>query len=102
MSEMKKKEKISEFEEVKIGPDAPIYSTGVVCKLLDIPIWVLKKLDKEGVISPPRDYKGKARLYSKRELKKLEHCWKYINKHKVKIDGLKVILQMESGTWEGE
>lgn len=89
------------FEEVSIGPDVPIYTTGVVCAILNIPVWVLKQLDKAGIVSPPRDTNQSSRLYSKRELKKVQHCWFYMNMHKVKISGLKVILQMEDGTFPG-
>ncbi|MBF0532199.1 MAG: MerR family transcriptional regulator [Candidatus Omnitrophica bacterium] len=88
------------FDEVLIGPDDPVYTSGVVCRILDIPIWVLKQLDTAGVVSPPREYEGKARLYSKRELKMVQHCWFYLKEHKVKISGLKVILQIESGTFK--
>lgn len=94
---MKRKEKDQnkDFIEFDIDINEPIYTTGVIQKLLDIPIWVIKQLDKEGVVSPPRKTKGTARLYSKRELKKLAHCWEYMNKMGVKVKGLKVILEME-------
>jgi len=36
------------FEEMEIDPDVPIYTSSVVCRLLGVPIWVLKQLDKEG------------------------------------------------------
>lgn len=83
------------FEEMEIDPDVPIYTSSVVCRLLGVPIWVLKQLDKEGVVSPPRKKQGNARLYSKRELKSLKHAWYYMKEHKVNVDGLKVILKME-------
>lgn len=90
------RQKVEEaFEEVKINSDEPIYTTGVVCRLLNIPIWVLKQLDREGIVSPPRERKGQSRLYSNRQLKMVQHCWYYMKKHKVKINGLKVILKME-------
>lgn len=90
----KKKRKDDEFVEVKIDNDEPIYTTGVVCKLLNIPIWVLRQLDQAGIVSPPRE-KRKGRLYSKRELKKIQRCWYYMKERGVKINGLKVILEME-------
>lgn len=93
------KRKKEEFEDVEIDSDMPIYPSSVVCKVLGIPIWTLKQLDKEGVVSPPREKEGQARLYSKRELKLVEHCWFYMEKHRVKISGLKVILRMEQGTF---
>lgn len=83
------------FEEFYISLDEPIYTTGVVCRLLSIPIWVLKQLDSEDVVSPPRQMVGQSRLYSKRELKKLDKVWYLMNERKVKVDGIKVILEME-------
>lgn len=90
-----KKKRIEKFVEFKIDIDAPIYTTGVLQKLLDIPIWVIKQLDNEGIVSPTREIEGSTRLYSKRELKKLAHCWEYMNEKGVKVKGLKVILEME-------
>jgi len=92
---MAKKNKKEKFIEYEIDIDEPVYTTGVLQKLLDIPIWVIKQLDSEGIVSPPREIEGSARLYSKRELKKLAHCWEYMNKKGVKVKGLKVILEME-------
>jgi DNA-binding transcriptional MerR regulator len=92
---MAKKTKKEKFVEYEIDIDEPIYTTGVLQKLLDIPIWVIKQLDREGIVSPTREIEGSARLYSKRELKKLAHCWEYMNEKGVKVKGLKVILEME-------
>jgi len=89
------KKKNKDFIELEIDIDEPIYTTGVIQNLLNIPIWVIKQLDKEGVVKPPRKIKSLSRLYSKRELKKLEHCWQYMSKKGVKVKGLKVILEME-------
>jgi DNA-binding transcriptional MerR regulator len=92
---MKKRKKEKNFIEFDIDIDEPIYTTGVIQKLLDIPIWVIKQLDKEGIVSPVRKIKNTARLYSKRELKELAHCWEYMSKKGIKVKGLKVILEME-------
>jgi DNA-binding transcriptional MerR regulator len=89
------KKKDADFIEFEIDIDEPIYTTGVIQRLLDIPVWVLKQLDSEGIVCPPRLDKKNARLYSKRELKKLAHCWQYMNEKGVKIKGLKIILAME-------
>ncbi len=77
-----------------VGIDEPVYTSGVINKLFGIPVWVLKQLDKENIISPPRK-KGKSRLYSKNELNKLSHIWYLMKEKRVKVDGLKVILEME-------
>ena len=88
--------RVEKFEEFFIAVDEPIYTTGVVCRLLSIPIWVLKQLDSAGIVSPPRQTAGQSRLYSKRELKKLDQVWYLMNERNVKVDGIKVILEMES------
>lgn len=90
-----KKAKDPEYMEVEIDEDLPVFTTGVICRLLDIPVWTLKQLDKEGIVSPPRGSEGQIRLYSKRELGKLKHCWYYIKERRVKITGLKVVLELE-------
>jgi len=89
------RENSQDFDEVWIDPDIPVYTTGVVCRVLQIPVWVLKQLDREGIVSPPREREGQTRLYSKRELKQVQHCWYYIREQRVNMPGLKVILKME-------
>ncbi len=89
-------ESIEDFEEFFIHADEPVFTTGVVCRLLTIPIWVLKQLDSAGIVSPDRVSTGQSRLYSKRELAKLSKVWYLMNQRKVKVDGIKVILEMET------
>lgn len=84
-----------DFEEVEIDINEPVFTSGVVCRLLDIPIWILKQLDNEGIVCPPRESDGQARLYSKKEIRMVKHCWYYIRERGVKINGLKVILEIE-------
>ena len=91
----------AEFTDIEIGSDERVYTTGVVCKVVGIPVWTLKQLDAEGIVSPPRETKGSTRLYSIRELKKVNYCWYFIKAHKVKVTGLKVILKIKEGTLEG-
>ena len=95
-----KKQPLAFAAEFDIAPDEPVFTTGVVCRLLDIPVWVLKQLDAEGIVSPPRKRPAKARLYSKKEVQMVQHCWYYLERHGVKISGLKVILKMEQGTFK--
>ena len=91
--------KNDEFVEFIIDIDEPIYTTGVIQRLLSIPIWVIKQLDNEGIVSPKREISGASRLHSKRELKKMAHCWEYMNKKGVKVKGLKIILEIEDNIW---
>ncbi len=88
--------------EFFISADEPVFTSGVVCELLSVPIWVLKQLDSEGIVSPPRKHENQSRLYSKRELKKLDHVWYLMSKRKVKVDGIKVILEMETNDYNLE
>jgi MerR family transcriptional regulator/heat shock protein HspR len=94
MDRKKKASKSKDFIEVPIDNDEAIFTTGVISKLLSIPHHILKQLDKEGIVKPPRK-SGTSRLYSKRELKRIQECWKYINEKGVNIPGLKIILQIE-------
>jgi DNA-binding transcriptional MerR regulator len=87
------------FEEVLIGPDVPLFTTTVVSRIIAIPVWTLKRLDKEGIVCPFRDHEGQTRLYSKRQLSLVKTCWYYLKIHNVKMNGLKVIIEMEQGTF---
>ena len=78
----------------KIAPDEPVYVISVVCKLVDIPIWTLRQLDKAGVVRPKRLGK-KNRLYSLKDLKRLEYVHYLMEEKRVNIHGLKIILAKE-------
>lgn len=92
---MKSKKAKDKFEVTELGVDEPIMTTGVVSGMLRMPLWVLKQLDQEKVVSPKRR-KGLGRLYSTNEFKKLQHIWYLMNVRRVKVDGIKVILEMEA------
>ncbi len=79
---------------VKIAPEEPVYVISVVCKLVRIPIWTLRQLDKAGVVRPKRLGK-KNRLYSLKDLKKLEYVHYLMEEKHVNIHGLKIILGKE-------
>ncbi|MFH0918376.1 MAG: MerR family transcriptional regulator [Candidatus Omnitrophota bacterium] len=75
----------------KIAPEEPVYVISVVCKLVDIPIWTLRQLDKAGVVRPKRSG-SKNRLYSLKDLKKLEYVHYLMERKRVNIHGVKIIL----------
>jgi len=79
---------------LRINPDEPVYVISVVCKLVNIPIWTLRQLDKAGVVRPKRIGK-KSRLYSLKDLKRLEYVHYLMEKKRVNIHGVKVILGRE-------
>jgi MerR family transcriptional regulator/heat shock protein HspR len=79
---------------IKISPEEPVYVISVVCKLVNIPIWTLRQLDKAGVVRPKRLGK-KNRLYSLKDLKRLEHVHYLMEEKHVNIHGIKIILGRE-------
>jgi len=79
---------------LKISPEEPVYVIGVVCKLVNIPVWTLRQLDKAGVVRPKRIGR-KNRLYSLKDLKRLEYVHYLMEKKRVNIHGVKIILKKE-------
>jgi len=81
--------------DIHISPDEPVYVISVVSKLVDLPVWTLRQLDKAGVVRPKRVGK-KSRLYSLKEIKKLEYVHYLMQEKRVNISGIRVILEIES------
>lgn len=85
---------MSPIFDIHISPDEPVYIISVVSKLTTIPIWTLRQLDKNGVVCPKRAGK-KSRLYSLKDVRKLEYVhYLMVEKH-VNISGVRVIVEME-------
>ncbi|MFA5092935.1 MAG: MerR family transcriptional regulator [Candidatus Omnitrophota bacterium] len=79
---------------LKISPEEPVYVISVVCRLVNIPVWTLRQLDKAGVVKPKRIGK-KSRLYSLKDLKRLEYVHYLMETKRVNIHGIKIILGKE-------
>lgn len=80
--------------DIHISPDEPVYVISVASKLVDLPVWTLRQLDKAGVVSPKRIGK-KSRLYSLRDIKKLEYVHYLLEEKGVNVSGVKIIIEME-------
>ena len=80
--------------DIKISPDEPVYVISVVSKLCDIPVWTLRALDKEGIVKPKRIGR-KSRLYSLRDVRKLEYIHFLMEDKGINIHGVKMILELE-------
>ena len=80
--------------DIRISPDEPVYVISVVCKLVELPVWTLRSLDKAGIVKPKRIGK-KSRLYSLRDVKKLEYVHYLIEDKGINIRGIKMILELE-------
>ncbi len=80
--------------DIYISPDEPVYVISVVSKLVDLPIWTLRQLDKAGLVCPKRIGK-KSRLYSLKDIKKLEYIHYLMEDKRVNISGIRIILELE-------
>ena len=80
--------------DIYISPDEPVYVISVVSKLVDLPVWTLRQLDKAGVVHPKRIGK-KSRLYSLKDIKKLEYVHYLMEDKGVNIRGIRMILEIE-------
>ncbi|MFH1201266.1 MAG: MerR family transcriptional regulator [Candidatus Omnitrophota bacterium] len=80
--------------DIHISPDEPVYVISVVSKLVDLPAWTLRQLDKCGIVCPKRIGK-KSRLYSLKDVKKLEYVHYLMEERRVNISGIRIILEME-------
>lgn len=80
--------------EIQISQDEPVYVISVVSRLVDLPVWALRQLDKAGIVSPKRIGK-KSRLYSLKELKRLEYVHYLMDEKRVNIHGIKLIFEKE-------
>jgi MerR family transcriptional regulator/heat shock protein HspR len=79
--------------DIQISPDEPVYVISVVSKLVDLPVWTLRQLDKAGIVCPKRIGK-KSRLYSLKEIKKLEYVHYLMEDKGVNIHGIKIIIEI--------
>lgn len=80
--------------DIYISPDEPVYVISVASKLVDLPVWTLRQLDKAGVVCPKRIGK-KSRLYSLNDVKKLEYIHYLMEDKHVNICGIKMILEIK-------
>jgi MerR family transcriptional regulator/heat shock protein HspR len=80
--------------DINISPDEPVYVISVVAKLVNLPVWTLRKLDKAGVVCPKRVGK-KSRLYSLKDVKRLEYVHYLMQDKHVNISGIKIIIERE-------
>ncbi len=80
--------------DIQISQDEPVYIISVVSRLVDIPVWTLRQLDKAGIVKPKRAGK-KSRLYSLKDVRRLEYVHYLMQEKKVNIHGIKLIIEKE-------
>jgi len=81
--------------DIYISADEPVYVISVVSKLVDIPVWTLRQLEKFGLVKPKRVGK-KTRLYCLKDIRKLEYIHYLMVEKSVNVHGIKLILEIES------
>ena len=82
--------------DIQISQDDPVYVISVVSRLVEIPVWTLRQLDKAGVVKPKRIGK-KSRLYSLKDVRRLEYVHYLMEEKRVNIHGIKIIIEKEEG-----
>lgn len=80
--------------DIQISADEPVYVISVVSKLVDLPVWTLRQIDKAGIVCPKRIGK-KSRLYSLKDIRRLEYIHYLMEEKHVNLHGIKVILEIE-------
>jgi MerR family transcriptional regulator/heat shock protein HspR len=84
-------------KSVTIRPEDPVYAIGVVSRLLHVPEWTLRALEKEGLVRPTRPNK-KNRFYSMRDIKRIEMIYFLMEEKGVNMRGVKFIIEQKSHT----
>lgn len=82
------------LRDVIIDPNDPVYVIGVVSRLVELPVWTLRLLDREEIVEPKRS-RGKTRLYSMNDIQILVRISKLMLEQHVNVHGVRVILEME-------
>lgn len=78
----------------KIPSNEPVFVISVVSKLINLPEWTLRILDREGIVCPKKT-KGKIRLYCMEDLNKLIYIRYLMEEKGINISGVKFILEKE-------
>jgi DNA-binding transcriptional MerR regulator len=71
----------------------PLFNIGTAARLAGIPIWTLRWIEKQKLVSPGRS-RGRQRLYSEEDMDTLERV-RRLMKEKVNAAGIRVILRMK-------
>ena len=72
----------------------PVYVISVAARLAELPCWVLRVLDEQGIVVPRRTDSNR-RLYSDADIVTLARVRHLTEERGVNIPGVKVILEME-------
>jgi DNA-binding transcriptional MerR regulator len=89
------------FSIVKRTRRTPLYNIGVASRLCGLPVWTLRWIEKNGLVSPRRT-EGRQRLFSEEEMELLLLV-RQLMEQDVNLPGIRVILKMRvQGTFSLE
>lgn len=83
------------FKRVARTRKTPIYNIGAASKLVGLPIWTLRWIEKHKLVAPGRTG-GRQRLFSDEDIERLSEIRALMEK-KVNLAGIRVILGMRQG-----
>jgi MerR family transcriptional regulator/heat shock protein HspR len=81
------------------GPEEPVYTIGVMARLLGCSTQVLRTWEREGLITPYRTSTNN-RLYSANDYHRLVRILE-LTRQGVNLAGIRAILELEQGTPAG-
>ncbi len=76
-----------------ISQDEPIYSIGTAARLLHISVHTLRMYEREGLFIPYKKDSNQ-RLFSKKDIERIECIRRAINESKISINGIKTIYSL--------
>lgn len=76
--------------EIIINPEQPVLPISTAARMLEISVHTLRMYEREGLIIPFKK-ETKHRLYSKKDIDRLQCIRKAINEYKISIAGIKTI-----------
>jgi MerR family transcriptional regulator, heat shock protein HspR len=78
--------------DIKISPDECVYVISVVSRLLEVPVWTLRRLDTAGVVRPKRVGR-KSRMYSLNDIRRIQYVQYLMDEKGLNISGVKMVLE---------
>ena len=75
-----------------IDPALPVFPLNIVCKLLQMNYWTLHDIINEGLLQAYK--KGKRKLLSHKDIKRLKIIKYLLEEEGVNIKGIKIILHL--------
>lgn len=83
------------FKRVQKTRRTPIYNIGAASRLVGLPIWTLRWIERHELVAPKRT-DGNQRLYSEEDVELLGAI-RELMEQKVNLAGIRVILRMRAG-----